>query len=59
MMKPSLASRPPDPDDDNGGMMGFLDHLEELRVRLIRAGLAIGIGMAIAFAFRDRDPYRA
>lgn len=55
MVKPSLASsRPPDPDDQNGGMMGFLDHLEELRTRLIRSCLAIGAGMAIAFAFRDR-----
>jgi sec-independent protein translocase protein TatC len=55
MVKPSLASsRPPDPDNDNSGMMGFLDHLEELRRRLIRSCLAIGAGMAAAFAFRDR-----
>jgi len=55
MVKSSLApSRPPDPDDDNGGMMGFLDHLEELRTRLIRSCLAIGAGMVIAFVCRDR-----
>jgi sec-independent protein translocase protein TatC len=55
MVKPSLAtSRPPDPEDDNRGMMGFLDHLEELRARLIRACLAIAAGMTIAFIFRDR-----
>jgi sec-independent protein translocase protein TatC len=55
MVKPSLASsRSPDPGNDNGGMMGFLDHLEELRARLIRSCLAIGAGMAIAFVFRDR-----
>ena len=35
-------------------MMGFLDHLEELRARLIRSCLAIGAGMMIAFVFRDR-----
>jgi sec-independent protein translocase protein TatC len=35
-------------------MMGFLDHLEELRSRLIRSCLAIGAGMAIAFVVRDR-----
>jgi len=55
MVKPSLASsRPPKPDDENAGMMGFLDHLEELRARLIRSCLAIAAGMAIAFALRDR-----
>jgi sec-independent protein translocase protein TatC len=55
MVKPSLASsHPPDPDDENGGMMGFLDHLEELRARLIRSCLAIAAGMTIAFVFRDR-----
>ena len=38
MVKPSLASsRPPKPEDENVGMMGFLDHLEELRARLIRS----------------------
>jgi sec-independent protein translocase protein TatC len=35
-------------------MMGFLDHLEELRSRLIRSCLAIATGMAMAFVFRDR-----
>jgi sec-independent protein translocase protein TatC len=55
MVTPSLvSSRPPDPDDENRGTMGFLDHLEELRARLIRSCLAIGAGMAIAFVFRDR-----
>ena len=56
MVKPSLASsRASEPaPEQNGGMMGFLDHLEELRARLIRSCLAIGAGMAIAFVFRDR-----
>ena len=49
------SSRQPEPhDDDEHGKMGFLDHLEELRSRLIRSCLAIGAGMGIAFAFRDR-----
>jgi len=34
--------------------MGFLEHLEELRARLIRCCIAIAIGMAIAFAYVDR-----
>jgi sec-independent protein translocase protein TatC len=55
MVTPSLASsRPPRPEDENVGMMGFLDHLEELRGRLIRSCLAIAAGMATAFALRDR-----
>jgi sec-independent protein translocase protein TatC len=43
------------PDDDAaGGRMGFLEHLDELRQRLIRACIALGAGMAIAFLFVNR-----
>jgi sec-independent protein translocase protein TatC len=41
-------------DDDRQGTMGFLEHLEELRTRLIRSCVAIAVGMAIAFFFVDR-----
>src|SRR5437868_13113267 len=41
-------------DDPREARMGFLEHLDELRVRIIRAGIAVGIGMAIAFAFYQR-----
>ncbi len=34
--------------------MGFLDHLDELRKRIIRSCVAIGLGMSIAFMFVDR-----
>jgi len=34
--------------------MSFLDHLEELRRRIIRACIGVGVGMAVAFAFIDR-----
>ena len=55
MVNPSLASsQQPEPDDEGNGRMGFLDHLEELRARLIRSCLAIGAGMVVAFIFRDR-----
>ena len=55
MVRPSLASsRQTEPEDEGSGMMGFLDHLEELRARLIRSCLAIAAGMVIAFVFRDR-----
>jgi len=41
-------------DDPRAARMGFLEHLDELRVRIIRAGIAAGVGMVIAFAFYDR-----
>ena len=53
----SAASQPtPDePDDDSpDGKMGFLDHLDELRTRIIRSLIAIAAGMLVAFFFMDR-----
>jgi sec-independent protein translocase protein TatC len=40
-------------DDEMGGKMSFLDHLDELRRRIIYAVLSIGIGFVIAFFFID------
>ena len=34
--------------------MGFLEHLDELRRRLVRALIALAAGMAVAFVFSDR-----
>ena len=34
--------------------MGFLDHLDELRTRIIRSCIAVGAGMLVAFGFVDR-----
>ena len=49
------SQRAADPDHDtDAAAMGFLDHLEELRRRLIRACIAIGIGMAVSATFIDR-----
>jgi sec-independent protein translocase protein TatC len=49
---------PPDDNDqdqsDEEGRMGFLEHLDELRKRIIRSCLAIGAGMVVAFFFVDR-----
>jgi sec-independent protein translocase protein TatC len=44
----SLAARrrQPEPESET---MGFLEHLDELRTRLIRACLAIGAGMIVSF----------
>jgi sec-independent protein translocase protein TatC len=41
-------------DAGDGARMGFLEHLEELRTRIIRSLIAIAGGMAIAFVFADR-----
>jgi sec-independent protein translocase protein TatC len=46
------------PDDDGNelgvGKMGFLEHLDELRKRIIRSCIAIAIAMLLAFGFIDR-----
>src|SRR3954466_5520935 len=46
----------PDNDDEERrqGKMGFLEHLDELRKRIIRSCVAIGAGMLMAFFFIDR-----
>lgn len=43
-----------DHDDGPGGSMSFLDHLEDLRKRIIYSCVALGAGMAISFGFMDR-----
>lgn len=41
-------------EEETAGAMGFLDHLDELRSRLIKSCVAIGIGMVVAYNFVDR-----
>lgn len=41
-------------DESLDGAMGFLDHLDELRNRIIRACAALGVGMLVSFAFIER-----
>lgn len=46
-----------DPDDESYSIFGrasVLDHLEELRKRLVRACLAIAVGMLVSFFFIER-----
>lgn len=46
--------KPTDDEDDDdalGGRMSFLEHLEELRKRIIHACLGIGAGVAFSFLF--------
>ena len=49
--RPRRDTHEEDGGGEPGGRMGFLDHLEELRKRVIRSAAAIGIGMLIAFLF--------
>jgi sec-independent protein translocase protein TatC len=46
----------PDESDESmdAAKMGFLEHLDELRKRLIRSLIAVGGGMLVAFWFVDR-----
>ncbi len=57
-MTPWRSARPqptkPDDHDARDGAMGFLDHLEELRKRLIRSCIAIAVGMGVSAIFVDR-----
>jgi sec-independent protein translocase protein TatC len=50
----STAPTPPDEEEANGARMSFLEHLEELRHRLIVAAAAIFVGFLVAFAFIGR-----
>jgi sec-independent protein translocase protein TatC len=64
---PGASAPKPDPEDDPaieltdadsldepGAKMSFLEHLDELRKRLIRSVISVAIGCAIAFIFLDR-----
>ena len=55
-MTAALHRLPADEEDNDARerRMGFLDHLDELRTRIIRAGISVGVGMLIAFAFYER-----
>src|SRR5882762_4922074 len=47
---------PPDDDDDNpaAGKMSFLEHLDELRKRIVNSAIAIGVCVVLGFAFINR-----
>jgi sec-independent protein translocase protein TatC len=46
-------NRDPEDDDLNGRQMSFLEHLEELRLRLVHSVVAILVASGICFYFRD------
>ncbi len=43
-----------DYDEDDGASMGLLDHLGELRQRLVRAVLATAVGMIACYGFAEK-----
>src|SRR3954454_23576759 len=47
---------PPDEDDDNAtaGKMSFLEHLDELRKRIVNSAIAIAVCVVLGFAFINR-----
>jgi sec-independent protein translocase protein TatC len=51
--QPGALQVPEDDDDAPGGKMSFLEHLDELRKRIVRACIAIAIGIAATFWWID------
>ncbi len=51
---PPYSPEPEDEDEESAGKMSFLDHLEELRRRLIISIAAVAVGFLAAFAFIDK-----
>jgi sec-independent protein translocase protein TatC len=51
--QPQVQPETAPPADGEGKVMGFFDHLDELRQRFIRAAVAIGIGMVISLFFTN------
>jgi sec-independent protein translocase protein TatC len=52
--QPSPYHFPDDDDDSPGAKMSFLEHLDELRKRIINAAIAILVGILISFTFITR-----
>jgi sec-independent protein translocase protein TatC len=53
--QPSPYQFPSDEDDDSpGAKMSFLEHLDELRKRIVNAAVAVGVGILISFTFIAR-----
>jgi sec-independent protein translocase protein TatC len=50
----ALKLPPEDDDESPGGKMSFLEHLDELRKRIINACIGIAVGVGLSFFFIDR-----
>jgi sec-independent protein translocase protein TatC len=51
---PGLYQSAVDDDDEAGGKMSFLEHLDELRKRIVHSLLAVAVGVLVSFAFINR-----
>lgn len=49
----ALRVPPDDDDDDAAGRMSFLEHLDELRKRIVYAVIGVLVGVVVSFAFID------
>ncbi len=49
-----MAEEPEEVEEHEGLQMSFLDHLDELRKRLVQSVIAIAIAFSIGFGFSDR-----
>src|SRR5262249_38841258 len=45
---------PEDDDDASGAKMSFLEHLDELRTRIVRSLIGLVVGVCASFFFIDR-----
>ena len=54
--KPPPPPKPPEPEDEEDGMlrMSFLEHLEELRTRIIRIVMAMGVSFLACMFWGDK-----
>jgi sec-independent protein translocase protein TatC len=54
LIKPPETDTIPDtPQQEEGAVMSFLEHVEELRMRLLRVLLGIAVGMGVALLFTN------
>lgn len=53
LIQPQTDTQPEAPSESEGGVMGFFDHIEELRKRLIRALLSVLVALAFAVFFTN------
>jgi|HubBroStandDraft_1064217.scaffolds.fasta_scaffold21846_3 sec-independent protein translocase protein TatC len=53
---PELAAADPggEPDKDSMPTMGFLEHLEELRKRIVYSVISVAVGTALCWGYRER-----
>jgi sec-independent protein translocase protein TatC len=54
MFESAAASVSGDPEKERMPTMGFLDHLEELRKRIVYSIIAVGVGTGLSWGYRER-----